>query len=369
MPGAPPRAAYAETAPTGGPAPDRITVVTVTYGERARFVTRLLERLRTLNIGRVVVVDNASAPASAAALAAQAAAVPPAIALLRQPENLGSAGGYGAGLEAAARENPGGWVWLLDDDNLPEPAALGELVAVWNRYATEPGDEHLALLSLRPDRPYLRRAAAGIALDRAYPRPSSFLGFDWRDLPAKLRARLRPTAARSETAATREAVAIPYGPYGGLFFRLAALRRIGLPDARYFLYGDDNEYTLRWTARGGRLLLVPASVIADQESSWSVERPAAASFARLLQGGTDARVYYAVRNQVANERRHRVRRHWLYLLNRGGYLTGLTAWGLLRGGVARLPLICRAVRDGDRERFVRFAALESDRHSRSPSSD
>lgn len=45
-------------------------------------------------------------------------------------ENLGGAGGFSAGLKAAYGDGPYDYYWIMDDDTLPEPDALKNLLKV-----------------------------------------------------------------------------------------------------------------------------------------------------------------------------------------------------------------------------------------------
>ncbi len=231
--------------------PDRVTVVTVTYADRWGYLEKVLARLgdldRAESIADVVVVANGAAPGTARHLAA-AAAADPRLDVVTLAHNRGSAAGFGTGI-ARALELGGGWVWLLDDDNLPE---LGALAALLDARPAHPG---AALQSLRPGHPSLRRAEAGSN-------------------------RLR------------------WGLYGGLFAAREAFAAAGLPREDFVLYGDDTEYTHRF----GDLRLVANSVIADLEEPWwaqSQRRADSRSAVPGLRGGAERRrMYYTVRNSL-----------------------------------------------------------------------
>lgn len=84
-----------------------------------------LNSLAALNYSnfRVVVVDNASSDGSEGRLRA----LHPELTLLQSGANLGFAGGNNIGLRYALA-NGAAYVWLLNNDTLVEPDALGELV-------------------------------------------------------------------------------------------------------------------------------------------------------------------------------------------------------------------------------------------------
>jgi GT2 family glycosyltransferase len=74
-------------------------------------------------VSSIIVVDNASArPIDAVTECGIATKV------MRMPENLGPAGGYAAGLQEFL-ESEGSWAWIMDDDCVPAPDALGAELA------------------------------------------------------------------------------------------------------------------------------------------------------------------------------------------------------------------------------------------------
>src|SRR6185503_7372606 len=77
-------------------------------------------------------------------------------------------------------------------------------------------------------------------------------------------------------------IEIPFGPYGGLFFHKAVIATLGYPNESLFLYNDDTEYTSRLMKIGGKLFLIPSSVINDLELPHSVFNQSANLFYRLL---------------------------------------------------------------------------------------
>ena len=103
----------------------------VTYN-RASLLTRMLAGLAALDRApdAVIVVDNASTDHTATVL--DAASIEQSdlkLQVIRPEENLGGAGGFHAGVEAAY-EQGFDRIWLMDDDVVPAPDCLDVLMAV-----------------------------------------------------------------------------------------------------------------------------------------------------------------------------------------------------------------------------------------------
>ena len=222
-------------------------------------LTALAAQTRALDA--IVVMDNASTDGSADA----ARATLPQADILSLTTNTGGAGGFAAGIARALEEHQADWVWLMDDDTIPTPTALAELLAgaqsaadivvAGSKVVWHDGQEH----------------------PMNTPRETPFGPVSW-----KARARqLGGMAVRSSS-------------FVSMLISSTRIREVGLPIADYFIWNDDFEYSVR-LIRGHRGLFVPASVVVHKTK---------------VLGSTDAdpgaRFYYEVRNKI-----------WLFRLSRG----------------------------------------------------
>ena len=233
----------------------RVIAVVVTYNR----LSLLLESLAALakqarRPDGIVVIDNASTDGSAEAVAS----THPDVRVVRLASNTGGAGGFAAGL-GCALDDGADLVWLMDDDTVPNPGALDELLAARDRY---PG-----------------------------PRPavvaSRVVWTDGREHPMNT-PRRKPFVRRVELSRADEAGCVPIrsASFVSVLIDADQARSLGLPIADYFLWNDDFEYTTRLLRRAPGLLC-PASTVVHKTQTF---------------GGADAdpgeRFFYEVRNKV-----------------------------------------------------------------------
>jgi rhamnopyranosyl-N-acetylglucosaminyl-diphospho-decaprenol beta-1,3/1,4-galactofuranosyltransferase len=235
-----------------------VTAVVVTYNRRdllLESVAAVLAQDRAPD--SVIVVDNASEDGTAAAVRERF----PAVHLAEFKRNSGGAGGFAGGM-ALALAGGADLIWLMDDDTVPEPGALGALLAARDRAADRAG-----------------RPPALIA--------SRVLWTDGREHPMNT-PRRKPFAARAERLAAAAVGCVPIrsASFVSILVDAAQARRRGLPRADYFLWNDDFEFTTR-LLRGNTGLLCAASVVVHKTKTF---------------GSTDVdpggRFFYEVRNKI-----------------------------------------------------------------------
>jgi len=209
--------------------PKGVCVVIPTYNRR----DLLDETLRgvaalTGGVGAVLVIDNASTDGTAGMVAQHH----PFVHVLRCEVNHGSAGGFGEGLRWAVQHGYE-WVWLLDDDSIPEPTALDELLRTLARFP--PGHQPVVLAT-------------------------KVIWTDGSILPLNAPLFKRKHLPSFYFAAENGALSIRAAPYAGVLVHRSAVEDYGIPIPEYFLWNDDLEWTGR-ILRSKFGVLVPTSVI------------------------------------------------------------------------------------------------------------
>jgi rhamnopyranosyl-N-acetylglucosaminyl-diphospho-decaprenol beta-1,3/1,4-galactofuranosyltransferase len=227
--------------------------------------------------------------------------------VIRPAENLGGAGGFHLGVEAAY-EQGFDRIWLMDDDVLPAPDCLEVLMDV---------DED-CLMAVRED-------TSGRLVEKAAVR------FDLRNP-----LRIKPKTAMVETAygersAMPERVELENVAFEGFMVRRHVVEEIGLPDPDFFIFYDDVDYALRARRAGFHIWAVRDAVLVrqlefDQQhdlSGW--------------------KGYYMYRNLFTVHRRYgenRLVRAKPWLIT-----AGVVALSPLRGGQAEVRNVSKALRD------------------------
>lgn len=334
------------------PKPNETYVVTVTYGHRHQFVAALIEGARRCGAGGVVVVENGCDAESLAALEQMTMDSKGYVTLLELRENRGSAGGFRQGIRYAHAQAKYPYIWLLDDDNVPQPEALDELLRAYEQLSARHRTTAISLLSLRDTKRWVWRVANGESPETAFLRRNSFCGLHIADVLAGVGRRLW----RGAPVLRSEPVPLRFAPYGGLWMPAEVVQAIGYPDEHLYLYHDDSEYSSRIPASNAKLFLVPASRVDDIELSWCAEQSLTHGFSRMLLSESDARVYYNTRNKTYFECHVRDNTRLLQAMNEAVFWMLLYLFAFLYDVPQRRELIRRAVLEGKHAQLGRSMA-------------
>ena len=202
----------------------------------------------------IVVVDNESTDGTAAWLAAQ-----DDLTARELHASTGAPGGFQAGIDAALAAGHD-WIWLIDDDCVPEPAALAELLA-------QAGDR-----------------VGGVV-------PTVRFGDDREETGRRGRAALHDPQPGEDA---------DWAPFAGLLLSAAACRALGPLKTDWFLWHADVEYCLRLRLNRWRLPVAPAARVWHPTPVECVRRVAGREI--RVADFAPWREYYDTRNTVALRR-------------------------------------------------------------------
>lgn len=188
----------------------RVVIVITTFN-RAPLLRELLDSIALLNPAPagVVVVDNASTDSTAEVLADPRLQVP--VVVQRMDANVGGSGGFAAGV-ARALDEGAEWLWLMDDDVVVLPDALAAFAPWMGRYSCIHG--------------------------RRYDHEGE--PFFWQHILNESLGVHLPV--RGDVFATSPVFHTNVGCFEGMLVSADVVRETGLPDARFFLNGDDTTY-------------------------------------------------------------------------------------------------------------------------------
>jgi len=203
-----------------------VTAIVVTHN-RVNDLRTCLAALceQTHPLHDIIVVDNASTDETSSFLRCLSD-----ITVVRLRHNAGGAGGFKAGMTAAA-QTEAQWWWLMDDDCVPDPNALRQLVV-----ACVHGPATLA----------------GAAPSVRYSDGVTQCGVIW--------------SRRDARPARREHNQIDCAPFLGLLLRATACLQVGSVRDDFFIHGDDTEYCLRLQLRGWFLASARDALVAHPAS-------------------------------------------------------------------------------------------------------
>lgn len=332
-----------------------VVAVTVTYGKRGRYLKKVVKAALRCGVAKVIVVTNGNDAEAVNPDDFNAAGGVPEdkrVILARVPKNRGSAGGFSEGIKQALKLPDCEYLWLLDDDNEPEPASLDILLQMYQLMGGAVIETRLALVSFRPARERQHKILSGAPREWCYAPANSCSGFHIREFWELLSGARRKRKHILPSGELRSYSELEFAPYGGLFLHKRLLIEIGLPDERFFLYHDDTEFTYRITRMGGKILLVRDSKVNDLEESWLIQQPRRRTiFARLLTEESDVRAFYAVRNSIFIGRRWRNTSDFVFLVNAGLFALLLLCFAAILWRPRRARLVLKAVVAGITDDF------------------
>jgi len=209
---------------------------------------------------------------------------------VQMPENTGSAGGFHEGTRRAY-EYGYDWMWLMDDDCLPQHHCLKILID----NVVTPLDAYL---------PYV---------------------MDYQ----KKYSLFSNIKINSGTHVLKE------GPFNGFLICREIIKNIGFPNKDFFIYKDDFEYVFRVEDNGGKLVLISDALLLHPNRTFSLIGLCKSAFNKTV-------IYYGLRNTIWMCQKHNrglsIRSRFRYTLVFFAYIFTFR-WDLLK-------TMFKAMRDG-----------------------
>ena len=223
----------------------RVTVVLVTFNrlEKLKIALSCYEK-QTYKIERIIIVDNCSTDGTIDFLKKwldSKTNFDKEVVYLS--ENTGGAGGFGAGMEHAlnlvnSMQLKTDWILVSDDDAFPNDDAIEKMIAYYQKQEVEKQNEIVALSSAVVNHGQIHESHRS-RIEKDFFR-IRFVGVDKKYY-------------------NTDGFEIDLFSYVGTMIKVSALKNVGTTLRDLFIYGDDNEHSLR-LGKIGKLVCVPASV-------------------------------------------------------------------------------------------------------------
>lgn len=213
-----------------------VCAVIVTYNRKALLrecLSGLKRQSRPLE--GILVINNVSTDGTDAMLAAEF----PDVTVMSMQSNLGGAGGFKVGMQAAY-DHGYGWIWVMDDDAEPRPDALEKLLDAAQIIQAQPAYANKPL-ALCP----LIWGVNNAEIEGYHHKRIDHL---FRESPVDL------------SDSSQSIIPLDANAFVGPLFNHLGMTELGLPRDEYFLWCDDTEYTYRFSQRGGCFLVKDAVI-------------------------------------------------------------------------------------------------------------
>ncbi len=218
---------------------NKVQAVVVTHN-RKETLTECMDAIlaQTIPIERLILVDNDSTDGTRSFLREKGYFDRPEIIYIRLSQNAGGAGGFYEGMKIARKAQPD-WVWLMDDDVIPAETCLEELLK-----ASKIINGKISFLSSSV------RGADNEAMNVPKIFKDQFTKYtDWyKHLDHGI-------------------VQVVKATFASILVNIQAVNQCGLPWARFYIWGDDSEYTQRLVRDYGPAYMVGKSKAIHERAS------------------------------------------------------------------------------------------------------
>ena len=210
---------------------NHIAAVVVTFN-RKELLIECLAALRSQHrpVDRIIIVDNASTDGTQDLLVENGVLSAPDVDYIRLRENEGGAGGFYWGIRYAF-EKGADWIWLMDDDVEPVPDALEALEG----HCDKPNIGYLCSCVRAQD------------------------GYTSMNMPAVDMNKGGTAYPRWDTHLDEGLIRVSSATFVSVLVSRKAVAECQFPLRRFFIWGDDLEYTRRIREAGFDAFMVGAS--------------------------------------------------------------------------------------------------------------
>lgn len=267
--------------------------VIVTYGNRFHLLKQVIEACLSEGVSKIIVIDNASFENSKKLLKEYEAKNINKLKVIYLDENTGSAGGFKKGLQEAYKNDDCDYILTLDDDNVIAKNSLNKLQNMLNYLDVYKNNVMLGMY-----RPIWTQDVDAIekGIIKKY-KSNNFMGFNFFSFIKHIINKFSFNMVKINV----DINLFPCQPeeisaMGGLFFSKRIIDKIGYPNEDFFVYGDDHEYTYRFTKKGGKIFLCSEIMITDIDQTSLNDNNESIGF--FHKDFSEMKMYYSIRNHA-----------------------------------------------------------------------
>jgi GT2 family glycosyltransferase len=334
----------------------KVTAVTIIFGDRWRFLSQVIAAVMDdPHISRLIIVDNGSK--NSKEIEEGVKKYGDKITVVHHEKNLGSAGGFAAGL-SLAKNTDCDFVFMLDDDSVPEKGAVGMYLDVLALFP----DEKVVLSGNRCDILQNREYFYKQSIKDDTPRFTFFEVFSMKKILHFIFLFGRHKNEKVKRGPFTPVIPTEGFVYGGAFIPIRAVREAPLPDASLFLYCDDIEYSWNIKKLGYKTYLTARPYIHDIDATFGSN--SSHLLGQFELATASFKVYYRIRNMVRLSVKHSTQSRSVLFLNIFFWMLGLYILGLFKFGPTkiyckRVKLMTYAVYAGYVKTSSRMKSLEA----------
>ena len=298
---------------------DSVIAIVVTYNRKI-LLEECLNAIfhQTISVGKVILIDNASTDGTKEYLDEKGILSDNRLCYIKKETNTGGSGGFYEGLKLA-RETEHGWIWLMDDDTIPQADCLENLIAAKD-FLLQQGEKVSFLAS----------SVFGTAQE-------------FMNVPV---VNNKPSANGYQywyKFLKNGLLNIRCATFVSLLINMKAVRKCGLPCRDYFIWGDDTEYTTRLTTYFADAYMVGSSVVIHKRKN--------AKALNIFYETDSNRLkmfYYFYRNNFITGRYYEKSRIWIIKFVIKNLTVAIKILGKEKG-LFRAKIILKGIIDGVRQ--------------------
>ncbi|MBD5521488.1 MAG: glycosyltransferase [Lachnospiraceae bacterium] len=217
----------------------KVIAIVVTYNRKELLMECLTGILnQSVQVERIILIDNASTDGTEAELKKTGILERKNFVYRRMKQNLGGAGGFYKGIQTSL-EFMCDWLWIMDDDTIPDRNCLENLLAA-SKIVNEKVSFFASSVNGSSNEPMNVPNLDIRATGNGYSDWYKYLEYGL--------------------------VKIEMATFVSLLININAVKQCGLPCKDFFLWGDDSEYTLRLCRNYGNAYFVGKSKVCHKRA-------------------------------------------------------------------------------------------------------